>query len=140
MWIDFKVDIASHPSLVFEFDLLMPCGFDRHEPEVDEWLKLHVWCRPECVQEELELLIVALCLDLDDVVEVSTRVRREGDVHLDGKTGCERAVHVVLDLELGGLRAGELQPPDPLADVPDGDCDLIVLVGLDVYISPKFQR
>lgn len=112
----------------------MSRGFDRHEPEIDERLKLHIWRRPERVQEELELLVVALCLNLDDVVEVSILVRLEGDVHLDSKTSCKRALHVVLDLELGGLRARELQPPDPLADIPDGDCHLIVLVWLDVYI------
>ena len=86
------------------------------------------------MQEELELFVVAFRLDLDDVMEVSILVCLEGDVHLDGKTSSERTLHVVLYLELGCLWARELQTPDPLADVSDGDCHLIVLVGLDVYI------
>ena len=131
-WVDLQVDLTRHPALVFELDLLVLGGLDGHEPEVDERLELHIWSRSEGVQEELELLVMTLSLDLNNVVEVSLLVCLERNVHLDGKTGCEWSLHVVLDLELGSLRAGELEPSHSLADVPYGDSHLVVLVGLDI--------
>jgi len=85
------------------------------------------------VQEELELLVVTLSLDLHYIMEVSLLVRLERNVHLDRETCSEWALHVVLDLELDGLGAGEFQPSDALTDVSDCDSHLIVLVGLDVF-------
>jgi hypothetical protein len=52
------------------------------------------------MQEQLELLVMALSLDFDDIVEVSLLVSLERNVHLDRKTGGKWALHVVLDLEL----------------------------------------
>jgi hypothetical protein len=131
-WVDVQVDVACQPALILELDLLVLGCLDGNEPEVDQRLELDVWRWPEGVQEELELLVVALSLDLNDVVEVALLIRLERDVHLHCQPGCERTLHVVLDLELGGLGAGELEPPHSLADVPDCDGHLVVLVGLNV--------
>lgn len=130
--VDVELDVACHPSLVLELDLLVLGGLDWHEPEVHERLKLDIWSGSEGVQEQLELLIVTLGLDLDDIVEVALRVGLERNVHLDGKTRGERALHVVLDLELGSFGAGKLEPPHSFADVPDGNGHLVVLVWLDI--------
>ena len=75
-------------------------GLDWNEPKVDQRLELHIWGRSKCVEEELELLVMALRLDLDHIMEVTVRICLEGDVHLHCKTGGEGALHVVLNLEL----------------------------------------
>ena len=84
------------------------------------------------MQEELELLVMAFCLDLYHIMEVTLSICLEGDVHLDCETGGEGALHVMLNLELGGLGASELQPANTLADVSNCHCYLVILVGLDV--------
>ena len=127
-----QLDVASDAALVLELNLLVLRLLGGDEPEVDQRLELNVWSWPQRVQEELELLIVALGLDLDDIVEVTFMVCLEGDVHLDCESRSERTLHVVLDLELGGLGTGELESSHSLADVPHGHRDLIVLVGLDI--------
>jgi len=77
------------------------------------------------VEEELELLVVTLGLDLNDIMEVSLGISLEGNVHLYGQSSREWALHVVLDLELGGGGAGQLEPPDSLADIPDANRNLV---------------
>ena len=110
-------------------------SLDGNKPEVDEWLELDIGSRLESMQEQLELLVVPLGLDLDNVVEVALLVGLKGDIHFDRQTGSQGTLHVVLDLELGGLGTRELEPPHSLADVADGHSHLVVLVGLDICVD-----
>ena len=84
------------------------------------------------MEEELELLVMAFRLDLDHIMEVTVRICLEGDVHLHCKTGGDGALHVVLNLELRGFGACELQPANTLADVSNRHSYLVILIWLDV--------
>ena len=72
--IDLKKNISRKSALIFEFDLLMLGGLDWNEPKVDQRLELHIWGRSKCVEEELELLVMALRLDLHHIMEVTVRI------------------------------------------------------------------
>lgn len=76
---------------------------------------------------------MALGLNFDDIMEITLGICLEGDIHLDSKTSGEWALHVVLNLELLGLWASELQPAHTLADVSNRDCYFVILIWLDVY-------
>ena len=82
---------------------------------------------------------MAFCLDLHHIMEVTLSIGLEGNVHLDCQTGGEGPLHVMLNLELGGFGASELQPAHTLADVSNRHCYLVILVGLDVYNNERYK-
>lgn len=84
-------------SFIFEFNLLNLCLFDWDEPEVYEWLKLHIRGWLECMQKELELLIMTLCLYFDNIMEVTFGVSLEGNVHFNSKTSCKWSLHIMFN-------------------------------------------
>jgi hypothetical protein len=85
------------------------------------------------MEEELELLVMSFSLDLYDIVEVAILISLKGDVHLYRKTSSKWPLHVVLDLELGGLWGQEFESSDPLADVSHSNCHFVVLVWLNIF-------
>lgn len=108
-------------------------SLDWNEPEVYEGLKLHIWSWSQCMEEELELLIMPFSLDLYDIMEVAILISLEGDVHLYGKTCSKWSLHVVLNLELGSLWGQEFESSNSLTDVSHSNCYLIVLVWLNIF-------
>ena len=107
-------------------------GLDGNEAEVDERLELDIRRWSQGMQEELELLVVALGLDLNHIVEVRLMIRLKGHIHLDSQAGCKRPLHIMLDLEPRSLGTGELKPPDALTNIAYSHSDFVILVGLNV--------
>ena len=54
-----------------------------NKPHVNEWFKLNIWSRLECVQMELVRCRVAFATDFDHIVEVSFTVAFKLNIQFD---------------------------------------------------------